>query len=625
MKNTLTSLLIILLSVSIAFAQEVPESHRLSELQIELEYLSDVYTAYGSEVDISVGKQPLQELLRNVAKVTGVNLNVRGADSIEATCNFSRVKVTDLLYFLCKEYDLDLDIVGNIVAISPVVRLPDPPKEINVSYAIATGRLSLDLSDDPLADVTKKLTDLTGANFLIPQTLSQHRLSGYVKDMQFGEAIRSIATMNGLEAINDADNIWAFYSTEQSTINLTSSYKRHTPFSPAELSIDSLGLITAQIGRGDVQDIITDLCEQQRLNYFFATPVSGQTSVWVREVDFETLLDVMLLGTEISYYRENGIYIFGTRSTEKKLTTVEVVKMKYRSVNKLSEIIPKSLSDGIQIQEFHDLNSVVLGGERAQISRIETFLRSVDKRVPLVTIEIIIVDATKQRIMQIGIDAGFGKDDVQSSGSLAGVDLMLNATTVSKLINSFNGFGSINLGQVSPSFYLGLQFLEDNGIIEMQSTPKLSTLNGHEATLKSGETRYYKETANNFYGSQIPVSTESFLWKPIDANLEIKITPFVSEDEHITLDISIDQTEFTAREESEAPPGTATRSFKSLIRVQNEEMVLLGGMDQNTREKSNRGLPWMARVPVLRSIFGKSKDNKSEHRLNVFIKPILVE
>jgi type IV pilus assembly protein PilQ len=178
---------------------------------------------------------------------------------------------------------------------------------------------------------------------------------------------------------------------------------------------------------------------------------------------------------------------------------------------------------------------------------------------------------------------------------------------------------------VNEGFYLGLQFLEDRGVIEMQSTPKLSTLNGHEATLKSGETRYYKEIANNYYGSQITMATESYIWKPVDANLEIKITPFVSEDKQITLDISIDQEEFTTREEPEAPPGTATRSFKSLIRVQNEEMVLLGGIDQNTMEKSGRGLPWIARVPVIKWFFGKSKDNKSERRLNVFIKPTLVE
>ncbi len=639
MKNPiLLTLTLIFLSVQLLCGQRIvnpnAEQERLTEVGLKLTNLSVLDPTYITEVDISVGKVPLSELLRNVAKAAEVNLSVKGAENIQVTCNFSRAKITDLVFFLCKEYNLDIDVVGNIVAIYPVAPPPPEAKILGVTYKIAGNSLSFDLSGDRLADVAKKITDLTGTNFFLPQTLSEQKLSGYIKDMPFGEAIRNIAAMNGLEAERDDNHVWTFYPAEppaqqqngQPGAASAPLYQRRTPFSPTELSVDSLGMITAQIGRGNVQDMIVDLCEQQDLNYYFLSPVTGQTSIYVREVDFETLLDVLLRGSDFSYYFEDGIYIFGAEATgQSSLVAVEKVAMHNRSVNKVSEIIPDVLKTGIQVREFHDLNSIIVSGERRQVARVKSFLRSIDKRVPLVTIEIIIVDATKQRIMEIGVEAGFGKSGVKSGGTLTGVDVMLNANSVNKLINTFNGFGSVNMGKVSEGFYLGLQFLEDNGIIEMRSTPKLSTLNGHEATLKSGETQYYKEISNNYYGSQVPVSYESYTWKSIDANMEIKITPYVSEDEHITLDIEIDQTEFTARVEANAPPGTATRSFKSQIRVQNEEMVLLGGIDQNTKEKSNRGLPWISRVPVLRWFFGKSKDDKTEHKLNVFIKPTLVE
>lgn len=635
MKHISTLFIAIIISVA-ALGQKIhnpdAERERLTDIGLRLANLAKFDPAYITEVDISVGKLPLSELLRNVAKVAEVNLSVKGAENIQVTCNFSRARITDLLHFLCKEYNLDIDIVGNIVAIYPVAAPAPIPKEIGVSYRIAGNSLSFDLSGDRLGDVAKKITDLNGTNFFLPQTLAEQHLSGYIRDMYFDDAVKAIAAMNGLEAEKDANHVWAFYPAErplqpdgQSAPGSAPVYQRRTPFSLTELSIDSLGMITAQIGRGNIQDIITDLCEQQRLNYFFVTPVSGQTSIYAREVEFGTLLDVMLSNTEFSYYCEEDIYIFGSSTQQNSLTAVEKVDMRYRSVDKVSELVPDALKTGVQIREFADLNSIILSGERKRVSRVKSFLRSIDKRVPLVTIEIIIVDAVKQRLMEIGVDAGFGKSGVQSKGSLTGIDVTLNANSVNQLINSFNGFGSINLGKVTQGFYLGLQFLEDNGVLDMRSTPKLSTLNGHEATLKSGETKYYKEVTNNFIGSQIPVSSETFTWKTIDANLEVKIIPYVSEDGLITLDIEIDQTEFTAREDPEAPPGTATRSFRSQIRVQNEEMVLLGGIDQNTREKSNRGLPWIARVPVLRWFFGKSKDNKIERRLNVFIKPTLIE
>ena len=74
----------------------------------------------------------------------------------------------------------------------------------------------------------------------------------------------------------------------------------------------------------------------------------------------------------------------------------------------------------------------------------------------------------------------------------------------------------------------------------------------------------------------------------------------------------------------DAPPGTATRSFKSRIRVDNEDMVLLGGIDRNTREKGSSGLPLIARIPVLKWLFGVSTDNKVDEKLSIFIKPTVI-
>ena len=60
----------------------------------------------------------------------------------------------------------------------------------------------------------------------------------------------------------------------------------------------------------------------------------------------------------------------------------------------------------------------------------------------------------------------------------------------------------------------------------------------------------------------------------------------------ITMTIDLSQSEFTDRNWKEAPPGTTTRSFRSMVRVKNEETVLLGGIDRQSREKSSQGLPF---------------------------------
>mgnify|MGYP000019558099 FL=1 len=68
------------------------------------------------------------------------------------------------------------------------------------------------------------------------------------------------------------------------------------------------------------------------------------------------------------------------------------------------------------------------------MARVETFLRSVDKPVPMVTMEILIADVTKSRIHEIGLGAGVGDKAVKTSGTLSpGVDMTFGANAVNDL------------------------------------------------------------------------------------------------------------------------------------------------------------------------------------------------
>lgn len=626
MHNTRLGLLVLLLLPLQTFSQNA-DSIRLSRIDSELAALVVRDSTFRREVDITSGRLPLSELLRNVARASGVNLSVRGVEEVPVSCNFRRARVEDLVRFLCREYRLDVAVSGNILSVFPAAAAPTPRPDPDVAYAAADTTLTYDLHGERLIDVAKKIARVSSCNVVVPQPLYDFRVSGYVRRMPFDEALRTLASVNGLQADRNAHDVWTLWREESAAQGGKSpsgpAYARRRQFAPDELRVDSLGRITARIARGNVQDVILDLCESLRLNYYFQSPVNLTAGIWIEGTDFETLLSVLLKGSPYSFYTERGIWIFGTAERD-GLHAASVVPLVCRAVSKTEEIIPEALKRNVAVKTFPDLNALILSGDRREVSRVETFLRSVDKPVPLVTMEILIADVTKSKIHQIGIGAGVGDRAVRTSGTLSpGVDMTYGAGAVNSLLGRIDG--AVNLGRVTPNFYLNLQALEEDGTIRLLSTPKLSTLNGHEATLTSGETQYYKEVQNNYYGTQNPISSESYQWKSVDANLSIKVTPYVSEDRHITLEIEFEQTEFTDRKVEDAPPGTATRSFRSIVKVQNEEMVLLGGLDRNTMERSSRGVPFLARIPVIKWFFGKEKRNKVERTLNIFIKPTVVE
>ncbi|MCH2224899.1 MAG: type II and III secretion system protein [Crocinitomicaceae bacterium] len=182
----------------------------------------------------------------------------------------------------------------------------------------------------------------------------------------------------------------------------------------------------------------------------------------------------------------------------------------------------------------------------------------------------------------------------------------------------------VNLGQVTENFYVSLKALESNNVVDIESTPKISTLNGHEATISIGETTYYQEQQVNVQTSAVNQGIlQSRQWKPLDANLSVKIKPFVSADEHVTLTISVEQDGFIDREDPTAPPGVTTRTFESVVRVKNGELILLGGLEEKERNDAGEGVPFLSRIPVIKWFFSSRKKIRDKSKLHILIRPVV--
>jgi type IV pilus assembly protein PilQ len=228
-------------------------------------------------------------------------------------------------------------------------------------------------------------------------------------------------------------------------------------------------------------------------------------------------------------------------------------------------------------------------------------------------------------VVKAGLKAGIS-DSVRTGGNLlgGGLDFTLGSRSINNIIDRIGLNNVFNLGQVTPNFYMQLQAIENRQNVEMRQTPKLSTLNGHAATLSIGNTRYYSVTTQNLMGSLSPSTVTTQQFYPIEANLALRITPFVSADEDVTLSMEMDISNFTENTKINEPPPTATSKFKSIIRVKNEDMVLLGGIERTEKGDSYEGVPLLGRIPVLKWLFS-SRDRRNIKVVSVvFIKPTII-
>jgi type IV pilus assembly protein PilQ len=636
---------LILIVTFICFSAMGWAQDRFTVLEEKLEQVAKDYPGLNEKIELSMNGVSIQEYLRAIAASNNLNLNVDQSIDIKISNSFSKVTAKEVFLFLCKRYDLDIVFVGPIMTfnkfIAPIVeKKPLLGKRINVQYDKTSDLLSYDLTNDTLGNVAKEITKLSGKNIIFSPELTNKVVNGFMQTASFNGALEKLAFANDMKVSKTPDDFFVFEKkgVNPQTANNGTPNPNSNPFgslssnpnTPAENKNSNIkikdGYITMDVMNMPISDIVNTISKELGKNYFLFSDLKGNTTLKVFEAPYDEFLRLLFNGTELTFKKEGETYLFGDRNLE-GLRQSKLISLKNRSIEKVIDYIPSDLKKGVDVKVFKDMNGLIVSGSQPRIQELEQFLRQIDVVVPMVHIEVIIADVRKSNSLSAGISAGLGTAPATSGGTLLPeYNVTLNSNAINNLITGINGLGIINLGNVTPNFYLNLKAMESNGVLKLRSTPQLATLNGHEAKLSVGQTQYYLEVnnalVNNPSAQQNLLQTQN--WKQVNADLSVTIDPQVSGDEQITMTINVKQASFTERVSNTAPPGTINRDFQSLVRVKNGDMIMLGGLEENQVNNSGSGLPFLSRIPVLRWFFGNRTKAKSQNKLTIFIKPTVI-
>lgn len=615
---------------------------RFGILEQELIEVGKTSPGLNEKVDLSINGASIQEYIRAIAVNNNLNVNVDPTIDVRITNNFSKVTAQEVFLFLCKSYNLDINFVGPIMSfvkytapIAPIKTIA--AKKINVTYEPTAGLLGFDLQNDTLSVAAKEITKQSGKNIIFSPDLAGKIVSGYVQSSPLNSALEKLAFANDMKVSVTPDEFYIFekkapialdsknsntsYGVNNSNFGLTGSNSKNN----SNIVVRD-GLISVDAQNIAISDLVNNASKDLNKQYFLFNELKGNASLKITDATYDDFLKLLFNGTDFTFKKEGEIYLFGDRNLE-GLRQSKVIVLKNRTIDRVLELIPAELKKGVDVKTFVDLNGLIVSGSQPRITEMEAFIRQIDLVVPLVHIEVIIADVRKSNTISTGISAGLGtKPAAATNGGLVPqIDLSLNAASINNLISGINGLGIINLGSVTPNFYLTLKALEEQGALKIRSTPQVATLNGHEAKLKVGSTVYYLEVQNNLINNVGNTTvSQSQQYKSLDADLLVTINPQISGDEQITMSIGVTQSSFTERISETAPPGKLNRDFQSLVRVKNGEMIMLGGLEENSTNNSGRGLPLISRIPVLKWIFGNRTRSKAENKLTIFIKPTII-
>jgi type IV pilus assembly protein PilQ len=271
-------------------------------------------------------------------------------------------------------------------------------------------------------------------------------------------------------------------------------------------------------------------------------------------------------------------------------------------------------------------NSLIVKDTAEVIERMKKIVELLDTQTPQVLIESKIVEVTERYSKEIGLDQGlnFGYDPF--SASLNNPTTGINSGTFSFSSGPDTGrsiFG-VTIGRlnklVNLDFQLKLMESESKG--KIISSPKVITKNNVEATIAQTETTYYKvSTASSSSGG----TTTTDDWKSQDSNLELLVTPKITNEGTISMSVSVKKDSLGVQASVAVPADLTKRQIKTEVLVDNGATVVIGGIYSYQHTENHSGVPFLKDVPLVGWLF-RTKYNPvtAKKELIIFLTPRVI-
>jgi type IV pilus assembly protein PilQ len=309
---------------------------------------------------------------------------------------------------------------------------------------------------------------------------------------------------------------------------------------------------------------------------------------------------------------------------------------------KASEILPllalseTGKSRGGKLSTDSRTNTIILTDIASNVQIAKGIVRQFDTPVKQVMIEARIVDATDDFIRDLGIkwdqfQIQRRSDTTVPWTTMDALDTIpANPVTPGGTGTTFPTPGKLN----SPTFTsnapsdwapnLGLVFstlsgsgltatvlnaklalAESEGKTKIISAPKVIAMNGQAATISRGD-------------SIIIPATENVASTTIDATLSLEVTPTVSYNNFITMDVKVtDDTAPTVNR-------IRKKAVNTKLMIKNGDTVVIGGIFTENNSVDESGIPGLRRLPILGWLFKAQRTTNTKTELLIFLTPSVV-
>ncbi|WP_394242392.1 secretin N-terminal domain-containing protein [Halopseudomonas laoshanensis] len=255
------------------------------------------------------------------------------------------------------------------------------------------------------------------------------------------------------------------------------------------------------------------------------------------------------------------------------------------------------------------LNTLTMRDTPDVVRMVEKLLYSQDQPDPEVVLEVEIMEVSRQRILDLGL---------QWPNTFGVVNAEGGAITV---LDQLRGIDSGRI-TISPSPQLRIN--EQDNDINTLASPVIRVRNKEQARIHIGQ-RVPIISATSVPSTQGPVITESITYLDVGLKLEVQPTIYLNDVVGIQIALEVSNaTPLEATRQGTIPVQVDTRNAVTTLSLKNGETQLLAGLVRNDHGVTGNQIPGIGDVPGLGRLFGSRKDTIGKSELVLSITPRIV-
>ena len=282
----------------------------------------------------------------------------------------------------------------------------------------------------------------------------------------------------------------------------------------------------------------------------------------------------------------------------------------------------------------------VIGGSEHQIEMIKDFITQTDKKQPQAYLEVAVIELNESgsktlqnnwAFLSNTFSATFNGDTTQTDplhpifikGS--GYEVWDVSGDEPELVNTLTPFkGPVNISYA-------INYVVTNNKGRVVSNPRILITNGEEATIDV--TQDYIESTESDQSAYTggTIATRDYNIAD-DAGIQISITPFISPDGYVTLNITPEYStileQVTATDSVGTYVAATLLSHRNLdlknVRIKDGETLVIGGMIGENEHKTISKVPVLGDLPIIGTLFRTTNSTKEKNEMVIMITPKII-